>query len=98
MKMSRQEFLVVSGLEQETLVSWIEEEWLIPDGAQDETSFSQIDLARARLIRDLKEDLGVNDQGVGLILHLIDQLHGVRRILNELHLEGEASRAEDRAG
>ena len=47
-------------------------------------SFSEIDIARARLIRDLKMDLGVNDEGVGVILNLLDQLHGMRRNLMDL--------------
>jgi len=47
--------------------------------------FSDMDVARARLIRDLKIDLGVNDEGVDVILHLLDQLHGLRRVLEALH-------------
>jgi chaperone modulatory protein CbpM len=27
------------------------------------------------------QDLGVNDEGVGVILNLLDQLHGLRRAL-----------------
>jgi hypothetical protein len=38
-------------------------------------------VARAQLIRDLKDDLGVNDEGVGVILNLVDQVHGLRRVL-----------------
>jgi chaperone modulatory protein CbpM len=33
------------------------------------------------LIRDLTNDLGVNAEGVGVILHLIDQMHGLRGAL-----------------
>jgi chaperone modulatory protein CbpM len=84
MKLSKQEFLSLSGMGHETLTAWIEEEWLIPGGSADEMSFSDIDIARARLIRDLKTDLGVNDEGVGVILNLLDQLHGMRRTLMEL--------------
>jgi len=36
------------------------------------------------LIRDLKADFGVNDEGVDVILHLVDQLHGLRRALEQL--------------
>jgi chaperone modulatory protein CbpM len=44
-----------------------------------------MDVERAHLIRDLKADLGVNDEGVDVILHLLDQLHGLRRALGQLH-------------
>ena len=43
----------------------------------------RMDLARADLIRDLKHNMGVNDEGLDVILHLIDQMHGLRRALAE---------------
>jgi chaperone modulatory protein CbpM len=46
--------------------------------------FSEADLARAALIRDLKDDLGVNDEGVAVVLGLVDQIHGLRRTLSDL--------------
>ena len=84
MKFSKQEFLSISGMEHETLNSWIEEEWLVPGGSSVELSFSEIDIARVQLIRDLQSDFGVNDEGVGVILNLIDQLYGLRSTLMEL--------------
>ena len=47
-------------------------------------SLSEIDIARARLIHDLKKNIGVNDEAVPLILDLIDQLHGLRRAMRHL--------------
>jgi chaperone modulatory protein CbpM len=89
MKVSRQEFLSISGLTNETLNAWLEEEWLIPTESSTEVSptevaFSEVDVARARLIRDLQQDLGINAEGVSVILSLLDQLHGMRRTLAEL--------------
>jgi chaperone modulatory protein CbpM len=49
--------------------------------------FSDVDLARAQLIRDLREDLGVNDEGVSVILHLLDQMHGLRSSMRDLLAE-----------
>jgi chaperone modulatory protein CbpM len=85
MTMTKQEFLAHAGVQVQTLDLWLEQRWLIPDQASGGTSFSDTDLGRARLIQDLKTDLGVNDEGVDVILHLIDQLHGVRRALEQLH-------------
>jgi chaperone modulatory protein CbpM len=85
MIMSKQEFLTSSGVEAQTLEFWIEQQWLIPAQTDAETRFSDTDVARARLIRDLKGDFGVNDEGVDVILHLVDQLHGLRRALEQLH-------------
>jgi chaperone modulatory protein CbpM len=41
-------------------------------------------LARAQLIRDLRDDFGVNDEGISVVLHLIDQMHGLRRSMQGL--------------
>jgi chaperone modulatory protein CbpM len=81
MIMSKQEFLTFSGLEGETLQFWLERQWIIPEETSAGASFSDRDVARARLIRDLKGDFGVNDEGVDVVLHLMDQLHGLRQVL-----------------
>jgi chaperone modulatory protein CbpM len=85
MTMTKQEFLAHAGVQVQTLDLWLEQRWLIPDQASGGTSFSDVDVGRAHLIRDLKTDLGVNDEGVDVILHLLDQLHGLRRALDQLH-------------
>jgi chaperone modulatory protein CbpM len=84
MKFSKQEFLSLSGMEHETLNTWIKEEWLVPGGSSVELNFSEIDIARVQLIRDLQTDFGVNDEGVGVILNLVDQLYGMRRTLMKM--------------
>ena len=69
--------------EVETVEAWIEAGWLAPrEGG--EGRLSEIDLARAQLIHDLKHDLGVNDEAVPIILDLIDQVHGLRRAMREM--------------
>lgn len=70
-------------IDQQHLDSWIAQGWLLPQ-RHPETAFSEVDVARANLIKELKEDFGVNDPGVSLILHLLDQLHGVRCSMREL--------------
>ena len=77
MIISTLDFLYRAQLDQETLEVWIEEEWLVPGGTAGEPAFSDVDLARVKLIRDLKEDMGVNDEGVGIILNLLDQMHSL---------------------
>ena len=84
MMISKREFLIRAHLERETLEMWIREEWLIPGQSAGELTFSDADIARAQLIRDLKNDLGINDEGVGVILNLVDQVHGLRRVLTEV--------------
>ncbi|MCG4934169.1 chaperone modulator CbpM, partial [Dorea formicigenerans] len=79
--MDKQAFLVSAGLQVRTLEIWIERQWLIPEDSQAGANFSDRDIARARLSRELTAELGVNDEGGDVILHLMDQLHGLRRAL-----------------
>ena len=75
------EFLQRAHLDRGTLEIWIRSEWLVPSRAAPEPAFTEMDLARANLIRDLKHKMGVNDEGLDVILHLLDQMHGLRRAL-----------------
>jgi chaperone modulatory protein CbpM len=78
------EFITRSHIDAATLNVWIDEEWLIPRSGSIAPQFSEADLARARLIRDLELDLGVNSEGIAIILHLLDQLHGLRSLLRDI--------------
>ncbi len=84
MIISEVEFLRRARLDRETLEFWIHEEWLIPSESDSARAFTEMDLARAALIRDLQQNMGVNDAGLGVILHLLDQMHGMRRAMAEL--------------
>jgi len=75
------EFRLRAQLDDATLAAWIDAGWLVRGGT--DTDFSDVDLARAQLIHDLRDDLGVNDEGVTVILDLVDQIHGVRRTFRE---------------
>lgn len=93
MAMTREEFLKSSGLKVQVLELWIEQEWLVPEQTQSGLQFREIDVARARLIRELQSGIGANEAGIDVILHLMDQLHGMRRALAELRREmGEPER------
>jgi chaperone modulatory protein CbpM len=93
---SVQEFLLRTRLEHRSLETFIAAGWIIPPQTEPELMFSDVDLARAQLIRDLREDLGVNDEGVSVILHLIDQMHGLRRTMQDLLGEMRGRGATDR--
>ena len=92
---SVQEFLIRTHIERHLLETWIEAGWLVPPQTEPELLFADVDLARAQLIRDLREDFGVNDEGISVILHLVDQMHGLRRsmqgLLEEMRAEGRRS-------
>jgi len=83
-KIDLDNFLREAGLELPTLEEWIAQEWIIPAQATASIELSEVDMARVILIRDLRRDFGVNDEGVGIVLHLVDQLHGLRRTMQNL--------------
>jgi chaperone modulatory protein CbpM len=88
------EFCIRARLDNQVLETWIAAGWLVPQ-REPELAFSDIDLARAILIRELREDLGVNEEGISVILHLLDQLHGLRKTMCELREELRKHRPED---
>ena len=77
-------------IESTVLTRWVDAGWLVPSDSDSDQHFSEIDLARAHLIRDLRS-LGANDESIPIILDLVDQLHGVRRLLQDV-----LARTEDR--
>jgi chaperone modulatory protein CbpM len=81
--MQRTEFLLSARLDAASLDAWVTAGWLMPRHDAGMPEFSDADLARAALIHDLRH-MGVNDDGVSVVLGLVDQLHGLRRVLREL--------------
>lgn len=75
------EFCRMSGIQKEALADWIEADWLRPKQTRNGWRFSTIDLTRVTLVLDLRDRMGVNDEGVTVVLHLLDQIHGLRRAL-----------------
>ena len=57
--------------------SWI----LVADDS--EPSLDHEDIARIRLIRELQDDFGINNEAIPIVLKLIDQLNGIHRMARE---------------
>jgi chaperone modulatory protein CbpM len=72
----RRDFLVRARLDEASLHVFVEAGWIARAEA-----FTEADLARACLVRDLREAMGVNDEGVSVALDLLDQLHATRAAL-----------------
>jgi chaperone modulatory protein CbpM len=81
--MESREFALQARIDAKVLSEWLAAGWLLPHRSGATQVFSEVDLARAHLVRDL-HDIGINDEGVSVILDLVDQLHGVRRLLREI--------------
>jgi chaperone modulatory protein CbpM len=84
MTMSKQEFLQSAGIDTQTVEFWLEQQWLLPEPTPAGPSFSDREIARARFIVDLKSTFQVNDEAIDVILHLVDQIHGLRYAIAQL--------------
>jgi chaperone modulatory protein CbpM len=83
--MRKREIFIAGDIDPERLAAWIEAGWLCPGSEKAEpASLSEADLARAQLICDLKDDLGINDEGIEVILDLLDQIHGLRLVMRQM--------------
>ena len=82
--MEMQQLIARSHLDPQTVNAWVEAEWLLPTTARTGFDFSEADLARALLIKELTVDFGVNDEGIAIVLHLLDQLYGLRSLLKDI--------------
>ena len=75
-----------SGLSEVELVTWVERGWVIPDDAGSGLEFHEIDVARVRLIHDLRHGMDVGEDAVPLVLSLLDQVYELRsRLKSVLH-------------
>jgi len=71
------------------VVRWVHCGWVRPVGDDSDWQFQDIDIARIRLIRDLRR-MGMNDDAIPLILSLVDQVYDLRGELHALMRAVEA--------
>ncbi len=72
------------------LTGWIERGWVQPESADSGWVFEAIDIARVRLIHDLRRDMDVTEDAIPLVLSLLDQVYELRAQLKAVLLAVEA--------
>ena len=72
------------GVERTEIVRWIENRWVVPDQNGGIWQFREVDIARVELILHVRTEFTVDDDAMGLILGLLDQVYGLRRQLGRL--------------
>jgi chaperone modulatory protein CbpM len=75
---------MVEGIEPRELERWIDERWVLPESRSEGYVFHEIDVARVRLIVELKHDLAIGEEAMPVLLNLLDQLYAMRRRLKVL--------------
>ena len=63
---------------------WVARGLLRPVGGADSWIFEQVDVARVRLLAELKTDIGLDDDTVETVIGLVDQVHTLRSQLGLL--------------
>jgi len=70
--------LLEARIDRQTLEDFITREWLRPVYQPTGWYFEEIDIARLQLVCHLTQDIEVNEQGMDVVLSLLDQLYGIR--------------------
>ena len=74
------------GLQRTDLERWISNDWVRPVREHGAYLFVEVDVARVRLIHDLRDDLQIDEDALPVVLLLLDQLYDLRRRMRELGL------------
>lgn len=82
--MDEVEFCTVLRIDRTILETWIERRWLTPGLEDGRQVLRTVDVARGRLLLDLDRALGVNAEGMDVIIHVLDQFYGLRVTLGDL--------------
>src|SRR5580698_4887170 len=71
-------------LERRELSRWVENRWVLPERHGETWVFHEVDVARVELIIDIRRDFAIDDEAMGLVLGLLDQVYGLRRQMRRL--------------
>jgi len=84
----------VTRLTRTRLTTYIKHDFLCPAQSENGPVYSAADLARIELICDLSEQFELEGDALGVVLSLVDQLHGVRGELRRVMTAIEAQPVE----
>ncbi|MBI2737462.1 MAG: transcriptional regulator [Rhodospirillales bacterium] len=65
---------------------WVARGLLRPAAKGQDWVFEPVDVARARLLADLTDQMGFDEEAVETVVDLLDQVHTLRRQLHQLGL------------
>jgi chaperone modulatory protein CbpM len=78
------DILVALDIGASELHGWIEQSWVLPVEEDGDFFFDEADVARVRLLAELRNDLGVNEDAIPVVLRLLDQVYSLRQALTDL--------------
>lgn len=75
------------------LTAWVEQGWVLPVRREGCCYYTEVDVARVRLIAEMRHDLSLDENAIDVVLPLLDQVYGLRRHLRAV-LEALAGEPE----
>jgi chaperone modulatory protein CbpM len=87
---------LIGDLQAEELRRWIDERWVRPEGEAPAYVFHEVDVARVRLIYELRYELAIDEEALPVVLRLLDQVYTLRRRLRATREAIEAQPTEVR--
>lgn len=87
MSLTEQQVVEIVAVEATRLRTWVRRGWVRPAAEEGAPAFSEADVARVRLVHQLCDELGIEEETLSVVLSLLDQVHGLRAELKTL---GEA--------
>jgi chaperone modulatory protein CbpM len=87
---------LISGVDAAELRHWIDERWVRPESSGEGYLFGEVDIARVRLIAELRQELSIDEEALPVVLDLLDQVYTLRRRLRRMYQAIEAQPSEVR--
>jgi chaperone modulatory protein CbpM len=63
---------------------WQVQGWVAPRQDDEGPVFDALDVARIRLVCELRQDMEIDEETIPVLLSMVDQIHGLRRSLKSL--------------
>ena len=76
--------MLATRIDRTTIEEYIARQWVRPRRKQKGWNFEDIDIARLELVCHLTQDIEVNEEGMDVVLSLLDQLYGLRAHMQKL--------------
>lgn len=91
---------VIRRIARADLTAWVEQGWVLPVRREGCCYYSEVDIARVRLIAEMRHDLSLDEDAIDVVLPLLDQVYGLRRQLRAVleALAGEPEAVRSRIG
>jgi chaperone modulatory protein CbpM len=70
--------VTVTGLTRARLVAYVEAEIVLPVQGAQGPMYRQVDVARLHLLAELTEHFELSDDGLAVVMRLVDQVHALR--------------------